>query len=60
MGVAVRQLPLTSTLVESLIKEINYRVKGTEKFWNNPEGANGILAVKAASLSEDSRLVPGW
>ncbi|MEZ6125813.1 MAG: hypothetical protein R3C49_22025 [Planctomycetaceae bacterium] len=53
-------LPLTSTLVESLIKEINYRVKGTEKFWNDPEGANRILAVKAASLSDDSRLVPGW
>jgi hypothetical protein len=49
-------LPLTSVLVESLIKEINYRVKGTEKFWNDPSGANAILALKAASLSEDQRL----
>ena len=49
-------LPLTSVLVESLIKEINHRVKGTEKFWNDPSGANAILALKAASLSDDQRL----
>lgn len=51
-------LPVTSTLMESLIKEMNYRVKGTEKFWNNPAGANHILAVKAAALSDDGRLPP--
>ncbi len=51
-------LPVSSALMESLIKEINYRVKGSEKFWNNPEGANHILAVKAAALSEDERLTP--
>lgn len=51
-------LPMTSTLMESLIKEMNYRVKGSEKFWNNPAGANHILAVKAAALSEDQRLTP--
>ena len=51
-------LPMTSTLMESLIKEMNYRVKGTEKFWNNPDGANHILAVKAAALSDDGRLTP--
>lgn len=49
-------LPVTSSLVESLIKEINYRVKGTEKFWNNPEGAEAILQVRAAVLSDDNRL----
>lgn len=49
-------LPVTSTLVESLIKEINYRVKGTEKFWNRPSGAEAILQVRAALLSEDDRL----
>lgn len=49
-------LPLTSTLMESLIKAMNYRVKGSEKFWNNPAGANHILAIKAADLSEDDRL----
>ena len=51
-------LPMTSTLMESLNKEMNYRVKGSEKFWNNPAGANHILALKAAALSEDNRLKP--
>ena len=49
-------LPITSSLMESLVKEINWRVKGTEKFWNNPDGAAPILALKAAALSEDARL----
>src|SRR5262249_40591677 len=49
-------LPVTSSLVESLIKEVNYRVKGTEKFWDNPEGAEAILQVRAALLSDDERL----
>lgn len=49
-------LPVTSSLVESLIKEINYRVKGTEKFWDDPEGAEAILQVRAAVLSDDDRL----
>jgi superfamily I DNA/RNA helicase len=49
-------LPVSSSLVESLIKEMNYRVKGTEKFWDNPEGAEAILQVRAALLSDDDRL----
>ena len=49
-------LPVTSSLVESLIKEINYRVKGTEKFWDDPEGAEAILQLRAAVLSDDNRL----
>jgi hypothetical protein len=49
-------LPVTSSMVESLIKEINYRVKGTEKFWDRPEGAEAILQVRAAVLSADNRL----
>jgi len=28
-------LPITSAHMESLVKEIGYRVKGTEKFWND-------------------------
>ena len=51
-------LPMTSTLMESLIKEMSDRVKGSEKFWNNPAGANNILAIKAAALSDDARLIP--
>jgi len=49
-------LPVSSSAVESLIKEVNYRVKGTEKFWDNPEGAEAILQVRAAVLSDDDRL----
>lgn len=49
-------LPISTAMIESLIKEINYRVKGTEKFWNRPEGAERILQVVAASLSDDDRL----
>lgn len=49
-------LPITTAWMESLVKEINYRVKGTEMFWNNPEGGEAILQVRAAALSEDERL----
>lgn len=49
-------LPLTSSLMESFVKEINWRVKGSEKFWNDPSGANPILALRAASLCDDGRL----
>jgi len=49
-------LPVTSAMVESMIKEINYRVKGTEKFWNRPERAEAILQVRAAALCDDDRL----
>jgi hypothetical protein len=48
-------LPVTSSWVESLIKEINYRVKGSEKFWTQ-SGAENILAMRAAALCDDERL----
>jgi len=49
-------LPVTSALMESMVKEINHRVKGTEMFWNDPEGAEAILQIRAAALSDDNRL----
>jgi hypothetical protein len=49
-------LPITSSPMESLIKQINHRVKGSEMFWNAPDGAEAILQLRAASLSEDDRL----
>ena len=49
-------LPVTTAWMESLVKEINWRVKGTEMFWNNPEGAEAILQIRAAALSDDDRL----
>jgi hypothetical protein len=51
-----RGLPITSCLVESLIKEFNRRVKGTEKFWNRPDGAEAILQVRAVQLSDGDQL----
>jgi hypothetical protein len=50
-------LPVTTAWMESLVKEMNYRVKGTEMFWNDPEGAEAILQVRAAALCDDERLV---
>lgn len=50
-------LPGTTAWMESLVKELNYRVKGTEMFWNDPEGAEAILQVRAAALCDDDRLV---
>lgn len=49
-------LPVTTAWMESLVKEMNWRVKGTEMFWNNPEGAEAILQIRAAALSDDDRL----
>jgi len=50
-------LPVTSAHMESLVKEINHRVKGTEMFWNDPAGAEAILQIRAAALCDDDRLV---
>lgn len=49
-------LPITTAWMESLVKEVNYRVKGTEMYWNDPEGGEAILQIRAASLSDDDRL----
>jgi hypothetical protein len=49
-------LPTTSAWMESAVKEMNFRVKGTDMFWNNPAGAEAILQIRAASLSDDDRL----
>lgn len=50
-------LPTTSAWMESAVKEMNYRIKGTEMFWNNPSGAEAILQIRSATLSDDNRLV---
>ncbi|MHB0955580.1 MAG: hypothetical protein ACYC0X_04300 [Pirellulaceae bacterium] len=63
-----RQLGLlvTSAPMKSLIKQINTRVKGTEMFWDDPDGAEAILPIRAAAISDDGRLDdyltrrPGW
>ncbi len=52
-------LPISSAPVESTIKQINRRVKGTEKFWLEG-GAEAILQLRAALLSQDDRWNRYW
>jgi len=52
-------LPLSSSHIESTIKQINRRVKGSEKFWNS-DGAEALLQLTADSLSETDPLTPFW
>ena len=47
-------LPISSAAVESVIKQLNRRVKGSEKFWT-AEGVEAVLQLRAAYLSEDGR-----
>jgi hypothetical protein len=49
-------LPVTSSLAESLVKQINRRVKGTEKFWNDGASGEAILQLRAAIISNGNRL----
>lgn len=52
-------LPITSSHMESLMKQINQRVKGTEKFWTEA-GAEAILQLRADLLSDDRPLDGFW
>jgi hypothetical protein len=52
-------LPLTSSHIESTIKQINRRVKGTEKFWS-PLTSEAVLQLRADYLSDSAPLVPFW
>ncbi|OGX03143.1 MAG: hypothetical protein A3G87_07195 [Omnitrophica bacterium RIFCSPLOWO2_12_FULL_50_11] len=47
-------LPISSAPVESLIKQFNQRVKGTEKFWHR-DRVEAVLQSRAAHLSQDGR-----
>ena len=52
-------LPVTSCHMESTIKQINRRVKGTEKFWSE-DGGEAILQLVADHLSDHSPLDSFW
>ncbi len=52
-------LPITSSLMESVVKQVNRRVKGTEKFWSQG-GAEGILQLRADQLRDDQPLEASW
>jgi hypothetical protein len=51
-------LPLTSSHIESTVKQINRRVKGTEKFWD--QGAEPMLQLAADHLSETNAYAQFW
>jgi hypothetical protein len=52
-------LPVSSAAVESVMKQVNKRMKGTEKFWLEG-GAEAILQIRAAYISEDGRADRYW
>ncbi len=52
-------LPITSSLMESVVKQVGRRVKGTEKFWSE-DGAEAILQLRADHLSDDGTLNAFW
>jgi hypothetical protein len=51
-------LPMTSTYVESTVKQINRRMKGTEKFWS--QGVEPMLTLVADHLSDTPTLTGFW
>jgi hypothetical protein len=52
-------LPITTSAVESTIKQINQRVKASEKFWSN-RGAEAVLQLRADYLSETLPMDRFW
>jgi len=52
-------LPITSSLMESAVKQINQRVKGSEKFWSE-KGSEAVLQLRADHLSDGDILETFW
>jgi hypothetical protein len=52
-------LPIMTSAVESVIKMMNKRVKGSEKFWSEP-GAEAILQLRADYLGETETMSQFW
>jgi hypothetical protein len=52
-------LPLTSSLMESMVKQVSRRVKGSEKYWS-PEGGEAMLRLRGEYLSDDDPMGAYW
>jgi hypothetical protein len=52
-------LPLTTSHIESVQKQFNVRLKGTEKYWS-PEGAEPVVHLRADRISETNPLESFW
>lgn len=50
-------LPITSSPVESWVKQLSLRVKGSEQFWNDDGNAEAILQLRIAWLGDDDALL---
>lgn len=49
--------PITSSPMESWVKMLNQRVKGSDKFWNDDANAEAILQLRTAWLGDEDALV---
>lgn len=51
-------LPITSSHIESTVKQLNRRIKGTEKFWS--KGAEALTTLAGDYLSDTPTLESFW
>jgi len=51
--------PLTSSLMESMVKQVSRRVKGTEKYWSS-SGGESMLRLCGEYLSDDEPMQAYW
>jgi hypothetical protein len=51
--------PLTSSLMESTVKQVSRRVKGSEKYWSS-KGGEAILRLRGEYLSDDKPMRTYW
>ena len=51
--------PLTSSLMESTVKQVSRRVKGSEKYWSS-SGGEAILRLCGEYLSDDAPMRAYW
>jgi hypothetical protein len=58
---AYRELgfPLTSSLMESTVKQVSRRVKGSEKYWSSA-GGEAILRLCGETLSDEKPMRDYW
>jgi hypothetical protein len=51
--------PLTSSLMESTVKQVSRRVKGSEKYWSS-SGGEAMLRLRGEYLSDDQPMHTYW
>lgn len=52
-------LPITTSRLESTVKQLNQRIKGTEKHWSRP-GGEALLQLRADYLSDTNPMDAFW